>query len=141
MASRKIAHLTTVHPRGDTRILYRQASALAEDSDWDFFLIVADGRGSESLDINGATVEIHDLGKIPGGRMGRAILGPWRAFWELRRLRVNIVHFHDPGLIPLGLVLKLCRHKVIYDVHEDTPRQVLHKFWLPGCFAFPRHGE
>ena len=31
----------------------------------------------------------------------------------------QVVHFHDPALIPYALILKLFRRRVIYDVHDD----------------------
>jgi glycosyltransferase involved in cell wall biosynthesis len=39
-------------------------------------------------------------------------------------LRPDVVHLHEPGLIPPGLWLQLWGIPVIYDVHEDYPRQV-----------------
>lgn len=44
----------------------------------------------------------------------------------------GIVHFHDPDFLPFALILRvLTRHKIVYDVHEDYPKDMLVKTWLP----------
>ena len=37
----------------------------------------------------------------------------------------------------MGFLLKALGRKVIYDVHEDTPRQVLNKYWMPRAVRLP----
>lgn len=51
--------------------------------------------------------------------------------------RPKLVHFHDPELIPIALLLRLSGIKVIYDVHEDLPRQILSKPWIPTMLRRP----
>lgn len=124
-----ILHLTTVHPRTDTRIFIKEAQTLASNLHHKVFLMVADGKGN--VDEGQGRVSIHDLGLLGGGRLGRVLIGTWRAFVAIRRLRPAIVHFHDPELIPVALLLAMMKTKVIYDVHEDVPRDVMTKEWLP----------
>jgi hypothetical protein len=47
------------------------------------------------------------------------------------RRRGTVYHFHDPELLPMGLALRLLGKRVIYDVHEDLPRDILTKDWVP----------
>jgi glycosyltransferase involved in cell wall biosynthesis len=54
----------------------------------------------------------------------------WRMYRRVRRLGPDLVHFHDPELIPIALLLSF-EHPVFYDAHEDVPRQMLAKHWLP----------
>ena len=58
----KITHLTSAHPRYDTRIFLKECSSLVKERNYRVSLIVADGLGNEKK--NG--IEIVDVGKIEG---------------------------------------------------------------------------
>lgn len=126
----KIAHLTSVHPRTDTRIRVREVGSLADAGPDPVVLIVQDGNG-DAIEAGGK-VRIIDTGPPPGGRPVRMTLGMWRMGRAAHGLRPQVVHFHDPELMIPGLVLKCLGYRVIYDVHEDLPRQVLTKYWIPA---------
>lgn len=131
----QIAHLTTVHPRVDARIRIKEVGSLAEAFEEPVALFVMDGKG-DAIDADGK-IRIIDIGQPPKKRLMRMIVGVWRMWHAVLANRPQVVHFHDPELIPLGLLLKCCGFGVIYDVHEDVPRDVLTKFWLPAMMRRP----
>ena len=129
-ACARIVHVTTAHPRHDIRVRHKIAQSIAQHFDAEVLLIVQDGLPNEK----DGSLLIRSAGPKSTRQRYRLMFGVWRAFFYVLRSRPNLVHFHDPELIPVCILLKLFGIKIIYDVHEDTPQQILVKRNIPKFF-------
>ena len=127
--TRKIMHLSTVHPSSDTRIFHREVKSLAE-AGYDVVLLAQESIRKQPYMAQPNNIKVYTLPK-PRNRLHRVIGFPLKALKLAIKENADIYHFHDPELIPVGLFLRLLGKKVIYDVHEDFPRQILSKYWIP----------
>jgi glycosyltransferase involved in cell wall biosynthesis len=124
LAPQKIRHVSSVHSIRDPRIFHKQCKSLAALG-YDVGLVACHDR-AEVID----GVRIVPIAR-PKGRLDRMARVGRKLYHAAVRERADVYHLHDPELLWVGALLKLRGFHVIYDVHEDVPKQVMSKHWIP----------
>jgi glycosyltransferase involved in cell wall biosynthesis len=126
----KVVHLTSVHGAYDPRIFCRECKSLA-GAQYEVVLVACHD-ADEFID----GVRIKAVPRI-NHRLGRITCTVWRVYREAVRQGAAVYHFHDPELIPVGLALRAHGKKVVYDIHENLPKDILTKYYLPQWLRRP----
>jgi glycosyltransferase involved in cell wall biosynthesis len=122
--SKKVCILTTAHSPFDERIFHKEAKSLQGAG----YEVVIVAPCEEEQVVSGIKISA-----VPpfSSRLGR-IFRLKTIYQTAVQQNADIYHFHDPDLIPVGLLLRLRRGKqVIYDVHEYYGDSLLTRYWLP----------
>ena len=125
----RVCHFSSVHHGLDIRIYRKQCVSLAQ-AGYQVHLVIAASK-ADIIEAAGAGVTIHPLdGMARESRLRRMLLQSWRCYHMARAIDADIYHFHDPELIPYGLLLHWQGKKVILDLHEDLRGDILSKHWI-----------
>lgn len=128
-----ICHITTVHTVKDTRIYHKECRSLAE-AGYDVKLVAVNASSTES-DYPG--LEIINVRVSFNSKLSRILKANRKAYHVAMALKADCYHFHDPEFMFHALLLKKAGFRVIFDSHEDVPKQIGHKSWIPTFLKRP----
>jgi glycosyltransferase involved in cell wall biosynthesis len=118
----KVAHVSIRHTPFDTRIFHKECKTLSNNG-YNVSFIVPHGKDEKVDKINIVSLKKAD------SKFYKVFKNVPAALSKCFKINSEVYHFHDPELIPIGLILKIKGKKVIYDAHEDHPRDVFEKLW------------
>ena len=128
----RVIHVSTVRPPLEVRVFHHECKSLVA-AGYDVELIIHDGAEDRIVD----GIKIRTLGTKPA-RRGLLLWSRARAVWKAKQriqtgVTAEIVHLHDPELIPLGWWLRLAtKSKIIYDSAENYTAYMRQKYFLPA---------
>ena len=120
----KICILSSAHQAMDPRIYYKEAITL-KNAGYDVTLIA-------SHDKDDCVEDIQIISIVKANTRIRRVFNTWKIFRLALSNKARIYHFHDPELLPIGLLLKILNNsKIIFDIHEYYSQTILFKKWIP----------
>ncbi len=123
----KVCHITSAHAWKDNRIFNKECRTLV-DAGYEVELLCPGDGDREEDGVQVRTVP------LPAGRMERMRKTTRRLYEKALELDAHLYHFHDPEFLPFAKKLVKKGKTVLYDAHEDLPRQILSKEWIPKGF-------
>lgn len=124
-----VAHLTSVHTADDIRIFHKECRAL-EQAGFRVSLVAPDRYHQDKADYGGV-----ELKAVPTPtsqwRLGRMTRTNLQVILKALSLKADVYHIHDPELLPGLWALKATGAKTVYDAHEDIPKAIMSKTWIP----------
>ena len=119
-----VVHVSVVHPPDEPRIYERECRTLAQAGYDVTYLAPGAPAGRDAYGVRRAA--------LPARSRTSRWLSSREICAELRRLRPFVVHTHDPELLTLFPLLRPFVPRLVCDVHEYVPEQIMAKEYIPA---------
>ncbi|KZN98026.1 MULTISPECIES: glycosyltransferase family 4 protein [Aeribacillus] len=127
----KVCVLTTVHHAYDGRIYHKQCKTL-QKAGYEVTLIAPK---PEKI-IEHDNIQLIPIDKPK--KEWKRFLHTFSIIKKAIKTNADVYHFHDPELLPVGVLLRLITRKiVIFDVHEHYPNAIMSKKYLKKWVKIP----
>jgi len=128
----KVCHIISGYYRIDARVFQRQCKSLKKYG-FEVSVLTNDGNLEEIID----DIKFYSCEITYNSRIKTMILATSQFIEKAKEIDADVYQLHSPELFNLGIKLKKLGKKVIYDAHEDLPRHILEKDWIPKYFRKP----
>lgn len=127
----RVCHVISGYFRNDARVFLRQCLSLKR-AGHDVSIVTNDGAPDEILE----GIPITSC-QVRWPRWKVLAAAKHQFMDEVVRADAEVYQLHSPELLPLVRPLKRLGKAVVYDAHEDLPRHLLEKEWVPSPFRRP----
>lgn len=129
IVTNKVCLCSILHKLDDSRIFYKECISLQKAG----YNVTIIARPAANKQFDEKSYQGVKLIKLTSNNR---FYNNFYLFKTIVEQRIKVVHFHDPELIIMGLLLRLLGKKVIYDAHENVRQDILHKEWVRPEFRF-----